>query len=145
MTTNPDKINLLVYGTLRVGQYNEDRFGGFTAIASNVVSDFVVSGRMHNVAGGRPMYPVVDFTREGRVVGDLLMDIPVENYTFRNIYRMEIGAGYALAEIGQVNTLFGPKPIHAFHYSVHEASVGDFIEDGDWIRYDKSFDWSTIK
>jgi hypothetical protein len=143
MNNNPEKINLLVYGTLRVGQYNESRFGGFTAAASNVINDFVVNGRMHNVSKGRPMYPVVDFTREGRVVGDLLMDISVHDHTFQSVYRMEIGAGYILTEIGHVNTLFGPTPIHAFHFPIEEAFVGEFIEDGDWIKFDESFDWAV--
>ena len=145
MSTIPEKINLLVYGTLRPGQYNDRRLGGLSAAAESVVPEVIVKGQMFNVRPGRPVYPVVDFTKDGRVVGDLLMGVPADSSVFSGVYRMEIGAGYRLVEIGTVETFGGPAPVHAFQFSVADDAwgVGQFVEDGDWIAFDNSHDWAT--
>ena len=137
-----DTINLLVYGTLRPGQFNDIRVGGISTLASQIVPGVVVSGKMFNCRPGWPGYPVVDFALEGRVVGDLLMDIPVESDQFQGVNWMERGAGYRLVEIGTIETFSGPVPVHAYQYDTEFRHVGQPIPDGDWLEFVEDFDTS---
>ena len=135
-----ETIDLLVYGTLRPGEPNDYRLG-ISGAATGVVTDVVVSGQMRNVRGDTPVFPVVDFTMGGRVVGDVLLGVPLESWEFRSVYGMEIGAGYKLVTLntpvhipGSCRTL---NNVAAFHYPFEnrESRIGIPIPDGDWLAF----------
>ena len=135
-----DSINLLVYGTLRPGQYNDARLGGLSSLAAQVVPGIVVNGKMFNVRPGYPGYPVVDFGLEGRVVGDLLVGLPVQSDQFQGVHYMEKNAGYRLVQIGTFETFEGPAAVHSYQYDTEYRSVGQLIPDGDWVEFVEAFD-----
>jgi gamma-glutamylcyclotransferase (GGCT)/AIG2-like uncharacterized protein YtfP len=141
----PSKINLMVYGTLRSGQYN-DR-GLTTMVEDSAIIE--VSGAMFNLHGDHPVYPVVDFRMEGTVVGEVLVDMPTGSPRFKSICAMEYGAGYVLANIGMHDipiTFPRAEDIYAFHYPIGEYEyVGVPIPDGDWVKFsnrdDREYAW----
>ncbi len=127
-----ETIDLLVYGTLRVGGHN-DR--GLTSSARQVVRNVTVRGSMNNVHGARPIYPVVDFDAAGQVVGDLLLDVDKNSWAFRDAYSMELGAGYVLRNL---DVAMGPDGalyfgVYGFHYTY--GQVGVPVPNGDWIAF----------
>ena len=139
MSNIPDTIDLAVYGTLRIGQYNDARLGGLSRTAKRVVRDFVIeTGRMYNCRPGRPAYPVVDFRIPGRIVSDLFIGISTHTSTFHSVHSMERGAGYQLVELGkEVAASPSGNPVYVFHFGVGNYPPGPEVPNGDWLAWEE--------
>jgi gamma-glutamylcyclotransferase (GGCT)/AIG2-like uncharacterized protein YtfP len=128
------KINLFVYGTLRPGQYNS----GIHREADRIIHNCTTPGEMRNLRGERPIYPVVDFTRMGTIVGDLLIGIDSDSDEFAAVDSMEKGAGYTPRFLMSVITTpdreaWSAISYHWPHFGQYETGVR--IKDGDWLRF----------
>lgn len=125
---------VFVYGTLRQGQGNYPMFGNSVVRATTGCR---APGQMYYAAyeyGGRRMqmgYPVVVFTEEGEVVGDLLE--VEEGPQLRAVHQMEIGAGYVLAEVPITLPDGSVEMADGYHWPEGET-VGDHIESGDYLE-----------
>ena len=76
----------------------------------------------------------------GRVVGDLLVGLPVQSDQFQGVHYMEKNAGYRLVQIGTFETFEGPAAVHSYQYDTEYRSVGQLIPDGDWVEFVEAFD-----
>lgn len=125
------KRQVFVYGTLRPGHFNHDRFG--SGAVTNIVNHCYIEGfKMYNVDGKRPIYPViVPGDPEDRVYGDLLT-IKVNTRWWSQVFSMEVGAGY---ELEQHTVHVRPAIGHSVEAGVfvYQRKVkGVHIPSGDW-------------
>lgn len=130
------EVALFVYGTLRVGQGN---YGLLAGAPNRVITDVRVPGKMYYAGydyGGhveQAPYPCVRFT-EGEdgstVLGDILF-IEEMHPALRSAHRMELGAGYVIAEF-PVETPDGTIMALGYHWP-DDDPTGDRIEDGDFV------------
>jgi gamma-glutamylcyclotransferase (GGCT)/AIG2-like uncharacterized protein YtfP len=128
-----DTINIFVYGTLRVDQGN-DRWSGLSKLADPCHPNVCTSGRMYNVHGDAPVYPVVNFDEPGEVWGDLYMNLPVHDPMVVDVHNMERGAGY---EMRRVSLKVGEDYVDAYvyHMDTNRRRPGAHITDGNWLRF----------
>lgn len=122
-----DKVKILVYGTLRKGQYNFDRINNnFGSGAIKKVSERIIEG--FKMVSINDWYPAIIYN------GDKHQTIVVEEVEVTPeakifIDRMEAGAGYAIKKVDgldiycYVNDYFKPE---------------QRIESGDWVKYIES-------
>lgn len=122
------KIPVFVYGTLRPGDYNHDRFPGGVV---QIINDCSASGRLYHAFKDHRGYPGAHFDEEGTIVGDILV-YDDESRAFQSVVSMELGAGYEVRQI-KVNTPNGVIEAIGFHYL---QPHGDLIESGDWFADD---------
>lgn len=85
-----DTVLMFVYGTLRPGQYNANRFGDSYEV---VATEAITNGRMYDYG-----YPLVDITETGEIVGDVLRVDPNSEWYY-GVCRMEMGAQYVPAVV----------------------------------------------
>jgi gamma-glutamylcyclotransferase (GGCT)/AIG2-like uncharacterized protein YtfP len=118
------KTKILVYGTLRKGQYNFDR------IVNNYGSESMKYIETRTIEGFKMVsindwYPAIIFygNKHQTIVAEV-MEVSSEAKSF--IDRMEAGAGYTIKQVDGmdiycfVNDYFGNKGV---------------IESGDWVKY----------
>lgn len=119
-----DLIPVFVYGTLRVGHGNHS--WAIEAVR-HYVTDVTAEGAIYFVGpyGG---YPVAKFDEPGTILGDILW-MDAGHPTYREVVRMEIGAGYELRTVA-VSTDEGEVKCQAFHYIRRPG--GPQIPSGDW-------------
>lgn len=152
---------MFVYGSLRPGEYNSDRFSGETeVIARNVQT----RGRMRCVDRfGYGGYPLVDVFPDDdlTITGDIIR-LDVNSSRYRLICDMEIGAGYVPAHIlipvkvsyynkaARANdTKFNGRPEYegtwfmphysclVWHYPAFDEKRTPIVESGDWLQWRK--------
>jgi gamma-glutamylcyclotransferase (GGCT)/AIG2-like uncharacterized protein YtfP len=83
------------------------------------------------------VFPVVDFFKRGRVVGDVLVGLPADHEAVLTADEMERGAGYELVKLYVPH--FGL--VDAYNFS-NRYGLGAVIDDGDWLRYDR--EWRAL-
>ena len=127
MQSNNNKVLTLVYGSLRKDQYNFRRMGSPECIASEIV---IPGWKLYDLGA----YPGAVFTgnADDTMVVDLLeLDLD----TSRRIDAMEIGAGYSIKGLDDVD-LGGGVEIFAKIYEYDGKVIEDrLVESGDWIKY----------
>lgn len=121
-----DKKLIAVYGSLREGEYNYERFKeiykeGFTKINEGTVEGFALYS-LGSYPGIRP--------EEGKTLRVDVMEC--NNQCFQSINSMELGAGYSAKKV-TVNGL--ECTIYVYDYYVSELKR---VESGDWSQYLKS-------
>ena len=120
---------IFVYGTLRKGFYNYDRFGGDEAFKPHSVDGnvYIISEYKMYTNG---MYPCIvkSFNKNDKVEGELYH---IDDGLFVILRNMEIGAGYRMEEI-QVND--GDGIVNAYVFTMTQKQVDNGmwkeIEDG---------------
>jgi gamma-glutamylcyclotransferase (GGCT)/AIG2-like uncharacterized protein YtfP len=120
----PDKVKILVYGTLRKGQYNFDRIiNNYGSESMKYIETKVIEGfKMVSISD---WYPVIIFNGwKNQTIVVEVMEVSSEAKSF--IDRMEVDAGYTIKQVDGmdiycfVNDYFGNKGV---------------IESGDWVKY----------
>lgn len=134
---------LFVYGTLRPGQYNFDRFPheGVRVVNRNcTVSGFI----MHNVHGHRPIYPVViPGHADDIIVGDLLAADDDSDW-YHDVMAMEIGAGYEPEEVPVLTRRKRPpRTVTALMFVYQHRPRGVPIESGNWLQFTEQHHQTT--
>jgi gamma-glutamylcyclotransferase (GGCT)/AIG2-like uncharacterized protein YtfP len=124
------KVNLFVYGTLRPGEYNY--VDSLVDGAERLIQNAQANGRMFNVRGATPIFPVVNFDLSGVIVGDVLVGIDPTADIFIAVDDMEIGAGY---EPRTIKVLADGEMMEAVAYHYPHSKHGIEIPDGDWIKF----------
>lgn len=126
-------IPLFVFGTLRVGFGNHGMFGeachsaytGVEAPGRMYYAGYSYAGEVRSAG-----YPCVRFDEPGTVIGDLLF-VDEEHPNTSMVHRMELGAGYVMAEVPV--TLEDGRIIMATAYHWPEgAATGRHIESGNY-------------
>jgi gamma-glutamylcyclotransferase (GGCT)/AIG2-like uncharacterized protein YtfP len=121
--------NVFVFGTLRPGDYNHDRFGGIKEVIRNVT----VPGRLYHAIPNRGrIYPGARFDEEGTIIGDILVYESGCN-ELEHVVRMEIGAGYSIFPVTATTEDGESILCIAFQY---ERPHGALIPSGDWFAAD---------
>ena len=116
---------IAVYGSLRKGEYNYDRFGGdktFKHLGTHSITGYELFS-LGPYPGVRPA------SKDKSIVVDVL---ECENGVAAMIDRMETGAGYVAKEItvGEHTAT-----IYEYNYSITGNSI---VESGDWIKFNES-------
>lgn len=111
--------HLLVYGTLRNGEYNFNRFGGQTFLRKTEVEGFQLfdCGLPRVIKG------------EGKLVVELH---EVEDKPADYIHQMELGAGYEEVKISLPE---GEASLYFCDESTVNRGQGKRVESGDWITH----------
>lgn len=129
-------VNIFVYGSLRPGYYNWDRFE-LHKYADILRSGHVMHGvalkRMHAKIGGKQQYlgyPAMFRHPTGTVVGDL---IRIHNeLVAQEVFMMEVGAGYTPYTI-MINefpaVVFMASDVHKTHRDVFNDTSIPFISE----------------
>jgi gamma-glutamylcyclotransferase (GGCT)/AIG2-like uncharacterized protein YtfP len=120
----PNKIKILVYGTLREGQYNFDRIINNYGLESiKKVSEKILKGfQMITI---HDWYPAIIYTnKEEDVIIVEEMEVTPEAKDF--IDRMESGAGYSIMNINGADIYYMTQNTHG------EKAI---IKSGDWVKY----------
>ncbi|MEU7029595.1 divalent cation tolerance protein CutA [Streptomyces sp. NPDC046275] len=118
-----------VYGTLRPGAYNHDRF-----LAGRIGSeaDAVLHGA---VLHDGPGYPYVVPAEEGQVVGTLLTPSAGDyGELFGLLDRLELPVGYERVAMDVVRTGDGARVSAWVFLAAPDAPLGPVIESGDWFK-----------
>ncbi|MFB7862353.1 MULTISPECIES: divalent cation tolerance protein CutA [unclassified Streptomyces] len=123
-----DERPFFVYGTLRPGAYNHDRF---LAGRIGTEADAVLSGA---VLHDGPGYPYVVPAEGGRVVGTLLTPAPgAYGELFALLDRLELPAGYERVAMDVVRDRDGARVSAWVFLAAPDAPLGPVIESGDWF------------
>lgn len=122
---------LAVYGTLREGDYNHYRLGDKAKFLSQ---ERVMGFQMYHIRGAYP-YVVRDSN------ASVLVEVyDVDDGAYEGIKRMEVGAGYAIADI---DTSIGVAKLFYFtentHQSYQKHSRCPKILNGDWFEWLRKF------
>ena len=122
-----DKVKILVYGTLRKGQYNFDRINNnFGSDSIKKVSERVIEG--FKMVSINDWYPAIIYNGD-KYQTIIVEEVEVTPEAKNFIDRMEAGAGYTIKQVGgldiycYVNDYFKPE---------------QRIESGDWVKYIES-------
>ncbi|MFJ2061294.1 divalent cation tolerance protein CutA [Streptomyces sp. NPDC087908] len=117
-----------VYGTLRPGAYNHDRF---LAGRIGAEADAVLHGA---VLYDGPGYPYVVPATGGRVVGTLLTPAPdAYGELFGLLDRLELPVGYERVAMDVVRTRDSASVSAWVFLAAPDAPLGEVIESGDWF------------
>lgn len=124
-----NKIKILVYGTLRKGQYNFDRIlKNFGSDSIKKVSEKVIEGfKMYSI---HDWYPAIVYTgnQEDKIIAE---EIEVSPEAKGFVDKMEAGAGYIIKQVDGLDI-----------YCILEDDMDDGltgeIESGDWVEYIES-------
>ncbi|MCX4980759.1 divalent cation tolerance protein CutA [Streptomyces sp. NBC_00572] len=123
-----DERPFFVYGTLRPGAYNHDRF---LAGRIGTEADAVLHGA---VLHDGPGYPYVVPAEEGRVVGTLLTPASGSyGELFGLLDRLELPVGYERVAMDVVRTGDGARVSAWVFLAAPDAPLGAVIESGDWF------------
>ncbi|MFK0212716.1 MULTISPECIES: divalent cation tolerance protein CutA [unclassified Streptomyces] len=124
-----DELPFFVYGTLRPGAYNHDRF---LAGRIGTEADAVLHGA---VLHDGPGYPYVVPAEGGRVVGTLLTPSPGDyGELFGLLDRLELPVGYERVAKEVVRTRDGARVSAWVFLAAPDAPLGPVIESGDWFE-----------
>ncbi|MEV7563799.1 divalent cation tolerance protein CutA [Streptomyces tanashiensis] len=117
-----------VYGTLRPGAYNHDRF---LAGRIGTEADAVLHGA---VLHDGPGYPYVVPADGGRVVGTLLTPSPGDyGDLFGLLDRLELPVGYERVAMDVERVRDGARVSAWVFLAAPDAPLGEVIESGDWF------------
>ncbi|MGA5870493.1 divalent cation tolerance protein CutA [Streptomyces cinereoruber] len=123
-----DELPFFVYGTLRPGAYNHDRF---LAGRIGAEADAVMDGA---VLYDGPGYPYVVPAAKGRVVGTLLTPAPGSyGELFGLLDRLELPVGYERVAKEVVRERDGARVLAWVFLAAPDAPLGPVIESGDWF------------
>ncbi|WP_406058048.1 divalent cation tolerance protein CutA [Streptomyces sp. NBC_01077] len=123
-----DERPFFVYGTLRPGAYNHDRF---LSGRIGTEADAVLHGA---VLHDGPGYPYVVPADEGRVVGTLLTPAPgAYGELFGLLDRLELPVGYERVAMDVVRAGDGARVSAWVFLAAPDAPLGEVIESGDWF------------
>ncbi|MER6097420.1 divalent cation tolerance protein CutA [Streptomyces sp. NPDC001728] len=123
-----DERPFFVYGTLRPGAYNHDRF---LAGRIGTEEDAVLHGA---VLRDGPGYPYVVPANGGKVVGTLLTPSPGDyGDLFGLLDRLELPVGYERAAMDVVRVRDGARVSAWVFLAAPDAPLGEVIESGDWF------------
>ncbi|MEV5970878.1 divalent cation tolerance protein CutA [Streptomyces sp. NPDC051921] len=123
-----DERPFFVYGTLRPGAYNHDRF---LAGRIGTEADAVLPGA---VLHDGPGYPYVVPADGGQVVGTLLTPAPgAYGELFGLLDRLELPAGYERVAMDVVRVQDGARVSAWVFLAAPDAPLGPVIEGGDWF------------
>ncbi|MFE5591916.1 divalent cation tolerance protein CutA [Streptomyces sp. NPDC056549] len=131
VTVSPvsDELPFFVYGTLRPGAYNHDRF---LAGRIGTEADAVLHGA---VLHDGPGYPYVVPADEGRVVGTLLTPSAGDyGELFGLLDRLELPVGYERVAKDVVRVRDGARVSAWVFLAAPDAPLGPVIESGDWFE-----------
>jgi len=122
-----NKIKILVYGTLRKGQYNFDRIiNNFGLESMKLVSEKILKG--FQMVTIHDWYPAIIYTnKEEDTIIVEEMEVTPEAKNF--IDRMEAGAGYSIM------TIDGADIYYMTQNTYGEQAI---IKSGDWVKYIES-------
>ncbi|MER5204034.1 divalent cation tolerance protein CutA [Streptomyces sp. NPDC002825] len=124
----PDRRPFFVYGTLRPGAYNHDRF---LAGRIGTEADAVLHGA---VLHDGPGYPYAVPAAEGRVVGTLLTPSDGDySDLFGLLDRLELPVGYERVAMDVVRVRDGARVSAWVFLAAPDAPLGPVIESGDWF------------
>jgi gamma-glutamylcyclotransferase (GGCT)/AIG2-like uncharacterized protein YtfP len=120
--TKETQVNLLVYGTLKPGHYNFDRFFNETNV--KVGEEIKLPGfKMYSLGA----YPCVVHTENNEDIITAVKLKNVKSNIFNSINNMELGAGYVRKEIQLDNETYF---IYVFRANnIHNLKV---VENGNW-------------
>jgi gamma-glutamylcyclotransferase (GGCT)/AIG2-like uncharacterized protein YtfP len=125
-----ENIPVFVYGSLRKTMYNAYMTG-----CVDHVPAVALGAKLYGKGRVFP-YLVLD-NSEDTVVGEVLDFSGGQEYRERDIYRMEISAGYSKSKI-KVETSEGLVDAYVYDWK-HEIPAGfDIVESGDWVEEVKS-------
>lgn len=118
---------ILVYGTLRPGHNN---FRWAQACVQGITENVTTPGKLYWVEGEHG-YPVAKFDVYATefIHGDIL-HCDENDEAFRDMVRMEVGAGYELRTVACVTADGKKTGAYGFHYL--GTPRGRQIEGGDW-------------
>ncbi|WP_435970157.1 divalent cation tolerance protein CutA [Streptomyces sp. Qhu_M48] len=123
-----DERPFFVYGTLRPGAYNHDRF---LAGRIGAEADAVLHGA---VLYDGPGYPYVVPAEAGRVAGTLLTPAPgTYGELFGLLDRLELPVGYERVAMDVVRVRDGARVSAWVFLAAPDAPLGPVIESGDWF------------
>ncbi|MFJ2933684.1 divalent cation tolerance protein CutA [Streptomyces sp. NPDC087219] len=123
-----DERPFFVYGTLRPGAYNHDRF---LAGRIGAEADAVLHGA---VLYDGPGYPYVVPADGGRVVGTLLTPAAgAYGELFGLLDRLELPVGYERVAMDVVRARDGARVSAWVFLAAPDAPLGEVIESGDWF------------
>ncbi|MFF3604649.1 divalent cation tolerance protein CutA [Streptomyces sp. NPDC002463] len=123
-----DERPFFVYGTLRPGAYNHDRF---LAGRIGTEADAVLHGA---VLYDGPGYPYVVPAADGKVVGTLLTPSPGDySDLFGLLDRLELPVGYERVAMDVVRVRDGARVSAWVFLAAPDAPLGPVIESGDWF------------
>ncbi|MER5967933.1 divalent cation tolerance protein CutA [Streptomyces sp. NPDC002057] len=123
-----DERPFFVYGTLRPGAYNHDRF---LAGRIGAEADAVLHGA---VLYDGPGYPYVVPAEAGRVTGTLLTPAPgTYGELFGLLDRLELPVGYERVAMDVVRVRDGARVSAWVFLAAPDAPLGPVIESGDWF------------
>ncbi|MFE5947756.1 divalent cation tolerance protein CutA [Streptomyces sp. NPDC056480] len=123
-----DERPFFVYGTLRPGAYNHDRF---LSGRIGTEADAVLHGA---VLYDGPGYPYVVPADGGRVVGTLLTPAPgAYGELFGLLDRLELPVGYERVAMDVVRVRDGARVSAWVFLAAPDAPLGAVIESGDWF------------
>ncbi|MFE5972543.1 divalent cation tolerance protein CutA [Streptomyces sp. NPDC056460] len=123
-----DERPFFVYGTLRPGAYNHDRF---LAGRIGAEADAVLHGA---VLHDGPGYPYVVPADGGRVVGTLLTPAPgAYGELFGLLDRLELPVGYERVAMDVVRVRDSARVSAWVFLAAPDAPLGAVIESGDWF------------
>ncbi|WP_395360488.1 divalent cation tolerance protein CutA [Streptomyces sp. YH02] len=124
----PDERPFFVYGTLRPGAYNHDRF---LSGRIGTEADAVLHGA---VLHDGPGYPYVVPADGGRVVGTLLTPAPgAYGELFGLLDRLELPVGYERVAMDVVRVRDSARVSAWVFLAAPDAPLGAVIESGDWF------------
>ncbi|KQX53044.1 MULTISPECIES: divalent cation tolerance protein CutA [unclassified Streptomyces] len=124
-----DERPFFVYGTLRPGAYNHDRF---LAGRIGTEADAVLHGA---VLHDGPGYPYVVPADGGTVVGTLLTPSPGDySDLFGLLDRLELPVGYERVAMDVERVRDGARVSAWVFLAAPDAPLGEVIESGDWFR-----------
>ncbi|MEV4424339.1 divalent cation tolerance protein CutA [Streptomyces sp. R-07] len=123
-----DERPFFVYGTLRPGGYNHDRF---LRGRIGTEADAVLHGA---VLHDGPGYPYVVPADGGKVVGTLLTPSPGDySDLFGLLDRLELPVGYERVAMDVVRVRDGARVSAWVFLAAPDAPLGAVIESGDWF------------
>ncbi|MFJ9826235.1 divalent cation tolerance protein CutA [Streptomyces sp. NPDC101160] len=125
----PDERPFFVYGTLRPGAYNHDRF-----LAGRIGTE--ADAVLHGAAlYDGPGYPYVLPADGGRVVGTLLTPAPgAYGELFGLLDRLELPVGYERVAMDVERVRDGARVSAWVFLATPDAPLGAVIESGDWFN-----------
>lgn len=124
-----ETYKIFVYGSLRKGEYNFDRFVEIYGKDSIKVVDTNITlfgYRLYSLGPYPGLKPANEEDTKSFVIGDIL---EVSQQVFNSITAMELGAGYYI-EVKEIKD--HPCVIYLYNGTTNERN---FVKEGDWIDY----------